>query len=311
MNYTKALEILDIQLYVKECKGAPYTLKYLKHKYHKLALQNHPDKNDNSAESNEKFKQINEAYEFLKKGAYDFSEFSENIYDDEQDGNTCYQNILKTFIFDVMKGSYNTIISSIVQEIVSNCKNISLKMFTELNKDTSIHVYSFLSKYKHVLHISDEILSQMKDFVLEKCKDDQVYILNPNIDDLLGENVYKLEINSEFYYVPLWHDEVYFDGKTGCEIIVKCIPDLPENISIDEDNNLIIELQIPFRLSLLDDFYYTFTLGKQIYNIDLRNLSIQKIQRVFWKDCGVTKINEMDVYDVSKKGDMLLKIVFV
>ena len=39
---------------------------FIKKQYHKLALQYHPDKNDNTAESNEKFRQINEAYHYLK-----------------------------------------------------------------------------------------------------------------------------------------------------------------------------------------------------------------------------------------------------
>ena len=32
-----------------------------------MALQNHPDKNGNTPESNEKFRQINEAYNYLKR----------------------------------------------------------------------------------------------------------------------------------------------------------------------------------------------------------------------------------------------------
>jgi hypothetical protein len=322
MNYSKALEILDIQLYAKECKGTPYTLKYLKRKYHKLALQNHPDKNESSKESNEKFRQINEAYEFLKREIHEneniykesdnFEDVDENNFENDESTNnhTCYQNILKTFMFDVLQGSYNTIITSIIQEIVGNCKNISFKIFSELNKDTTIEVYSFLSKYKHILHITDEILEKIKEIVVQKCKDDQVYILNPDINDLLGENAYKLDIQGNIYYVPLWHNEVYFDG-SGCDIIVKCIPDLPENISIDDENNLIVELNVPFEFSLLDDFIYSFSLGKKHYTIDLRNITLQKVQYLYLKEMGVAKINEMDVYDVSKKADIFLKIRFV
>ena len=42
-------------------------IELIKKKYHKMALQNHPDKNGNTPESNEKFKQINEAYNYLKR----------------------------------------------------------------------------------------------------------------------------------------------------------------------------------------------------------------------------------------------------
>ena len=64
MNYKEDFDILEIDS--SEVKYSDITLKLFKKKYHKLALQHHPDKNDNTDESTEKFKQINEAYTFLK-----------------------------------------------------------------------------------------------------------------------------------------------------------------------------------------------------------------------------------------------------
>ena len=48
-------------------------------------------------------------------------------------------------------------------------------------------------------------------------------------------------VGDKTYFVPLWHNELYFgDEKSNeGEIIVKCVPELPENISIDENNNLL------------------------------------------------------------------------
>ena len=57
MDYKKAFEILEIDSNYNDI-----TIELIKKKYHKLALQNHPDKNGNTPESNEKFRQINEAY---------------------------------------------------------------------------------------------------------------------------------------------------------------------------------------------------------------------------------------------------------
>ena len=59
MNYKEAFCVLEIDIDNVEFKDI--TLDYLKKKYHKSALQNHPDKNGNTPESNDKFKIIKES----------------------------------------------------------------------------------------------------------------------------------------------------------------------------------------------------------------------------------------------------------
>ena len=65
MNYKNAFEVLEID--ISEVNYNDITMEYLKKKYHKLALQYHPDKNGNTSESNEKFKRINESYNYLRR----------------------------------------------------------------------------------------------------------------------------------------------------------------------------------------------------------------------------------------------------
>ena len=59
-------------------------------------------------------------------------------------------------------------------------------------------------------------------------------------------NVYKLCVNEDIYIVPLWHNELHFSTKDNEELIVLCNPTLPDNISIDENNNIIIDYDISF-----------------------------------------------------------------
>jgi hypothetical protein len=81
-------------------------------------------------------------------------------------------------------------------------------------------------KNKTVLHISDSTLEAVKQILIEKFKDLQIFILNPSLNDLIQSNVYKLESNNVLYYVPLWHSELYFDA----DIMFRCIPFLQDNI---------------------------------------------------------------------------------
>jgi hypothetical protein len=208
------------------------------------------------------------------------------------------------------KGEYNEIISTIVSDVVIGCKKISLKLFENLDKGKAIEVYSFLSKYKNILHIDQVTLNIVREIVIEKSKDDCVYVLNPSIDDLLENNIYKLEVNKVLYFVPLWHDELYFDG-LGCDIIVRCIPELPNNVSTDENNNLFVDIEIPFHMSLFDFDRVFFNIGKKKYDISVSDMKIQRVQHVCFKNEGISEIDEKDIYNIEKKSDIHVKITFV
>jgi len=306
MDHKIALETLDIDMSKVDWKGNHLDLEYVKKKYHKMALKNHPDKNSNSVEATEKFQKINDAYEFLKKEIH--VETEEDL--EQAQAQDSYEGILKTFIFGIVKGEYNEIISNIVSDVVSGCKKISLKLFEDLSKERAMDVYRFLSKYKNILHIGQDTINQVREIVLEKCKEDCVYVLNPSIDDLLENNIYKLTLNETIYFVPLWHDELYFDG-SGCDIIVKCIPELPDNICIDENNNLHVDIEIPLHSSLFDSDCYKFEIGKKACSIKINELKLQKSQNILLKNEGISVIDENDMYNIKNKSDIIIKATFV
>ena len=108
MHYNEAFEILEIDLSFVNYKDI--SLEYLKKQYRKLILKHHPDKNGNTPESNEKFQQIHEAYNFLKLelnkiNPNEFDNGNECETDNEQDS-SLYVNILSNFMKSVFEGTY-------------------------------------------------------------------------------------------------------------------------------------------------------------------------------------------------------------
>ena len=326
MDLIQAMEMMEIE----SDEVTKLTLGSLKKKYHKLALMNHPDKNGNSTESTEKFQKIGEAYEVLKRELVLLNPLDEEKTQSPSSSmGTGYSSVLNMFLESILQGKYNEFILSTIKDIVLGVKEISMKMFDKLDRETSLVIYDFIFKYKNILHVSESILSLLREIILEKFKDIQIYILNPSIDDLFENNVYKLEINKTLYFVPLWHGELYFDAimenKTSNEernvgevlshneydIIVKCIPDLPPHINIDENNNLYVNINIPFQTSLLKEKSIPIYLGKKRFDIEIERLLIKEKQTYVFRKMGISLINENDMYNVERKGDIYVKITFV
>jgi hypothetical protein len=304
MDYKSAFEILEIS----PTKYETLTLKSLNKIYRKLALKHHPDKNGNTDESNDRFKKINEAYNLLKNDFNTF-DFEEEI-DDSQ---TIYLNVLKNFIKSVMDNNCADLIAKIVNDILNKGKQMSLKIFEDLDKDVALNVYIFLSRYKSVLYFSDELLENVKQMVIQKYDNVEIYKLNPSINDIINNNFYKLYVQERLYLVPLWHKESYYDG-SGCEIIAICEPDLPNNMKIDDDNNLIVNIGVSIYDDLADmvmhDSPLTFDIGNQTFKIPLSELYIKKEQYYCFKKRGLVNVKK-DIYNLSDKSDIIVKINFI
>ena len=302
MNYKDAFDILEID-FVNE-KYQDITLDYLKKQYRKLALKNHPDKNGNTYESNEKFKRINEAYHYLKKEMkhLDFEE-------DDSNSSSLYYDILNGFIKTVFEGNSDELLTKAVNDIMSSGKRISVKMFDNLDKDTAFNIYTFLSNNRSILHLSNDILNTIREIVVKKYDNVEVYKLNPTINDLVNNNLYKLYINEQLFLVPLWHNESYFDI-SGCEIIVICDPELEKGVTIDDDNNICIETTIEGKnISELieNNASITIQLGNKSISIPISNIYMKKEQIYRIKSEGLPKDNS-NMYDVYEKTDLIVNI---
>ena len=318
MNIQKALDELEISLDVIEVQNNKTKIdkKYIKKKYHKLALKWHPDKNDD-IHANEKFQKINEAYDYILNELSNLQDDSLNTSDTfvssvDSKESKIYIDILSNFISSLIKGSYNELLLNIVKEISLGYEEITLtylrQNFEVLDKQKSIELYQLLYKYKDILYISNDTLELVSLIIKEKYKNDRVFILKPNLKDIIDHNIYKLFVDDELYLVPLWHNELYFDAPDGTEIIVLCQPKLPTNITIDENNNIYYKtcIKIDSELSYLikNEKFVSIELGEKSFSIPLKQLYRFKCQ-------GIAQISEKYIYNVSSRADIVVRIILI
>jgi|694.fasta_scaffold107244_3 hypothetical protein len=330
MNIQIALEELEISL--DEIELTKLDQEYIKKKYHKLALRWHPDKN-NEDNAKEKFQRINEAYDYLSNelrliNGQENSNTSEPfVSSSTSEDPKIYMNILSTFVSSLFseakKGTYNDIFMSIIKEIVTGYNALTLtylrKIFEGVDKIKAIELYQFLYKYKDILYISNDTLEFVSLIAKEKSQkgkeNDRVFILKPLMKDLLENNIYKLYVDEELYLVPLWHNELYFDAKDGSEIIVLCQPKLSDELTIDENNNIYCEKQIKLDAELLylikKAKFVSIEIGGKWFSIPLSKLYLKEEQLYKFKGQGISRISEKDIYNVSCRSDIIVKIILV
>ena len=312
MDIKRATEILELEL---KTDLNPATVKK---QYHKLALLYHPDKNNGSIEANKRFQEINEAYKYLLPIVTDNNTNNTNNYTNNDTNNTStnenihiYTNLLSTFVSSIINNNKEFLIKIIKDVVINGSK----KIIEDLDKETLLELYSFLCKYKNILFVSLETIELIKNSVKNKFENNEIIILNPSIDDLFENNVYKLHINNEVYLVPLWHNELYFDAEDGSEIIVLCQPKLPTNITIDENNNIYCEIcinicnELPYLLK--NSKFVSLSIGEKWFSIPLDKLFIKEEQLYKFKGQGIAHISEKDIYNVSSKADIIVKIILV
>lgn len=303
MNYERACELLRLDA------DEEHDVINIKKNYKRMALLHHPDKNS-APDASKTFQEIHEAYEFLMKWEnYMDEDDLDNEFEEENINidKTSYRWTVFSFLKNILQTeNANKLIYMIIQKISTTCELTALDTLEKIDKTTLIKIYDILKMYKGAFHFTDDFVSKIGDMVKEKCKTDECVILNPTIDDLFENNLYKIHINNFTYIVPLWHHELVYDN-SGSDVYVKCNPILEDHIHIDNKNNVHVELKYTVQ-ELWSLEHVDFRIGKSIFSFDPRFLKLRSQQTLVLSRMGIPKINTEQVYDVEKKADIYLQI---
>jgi len=280
MDISNACKILEIEI------SKSFTLSEVKKAYYKASLKHHPDHNIGDIDSNARFQKINEAYTFL-------SSYIQIKQEHMQEQNNIDDDIIIKFI--------KTLIDF-------NIKELSLTAFEGLNKDNSLKIFEYIEKYSSMLGLEPEFIESVRTLTREKMKNDIVIIINPTIENIMNNELYKLEYNNENYYVPLWHDEISYDISETEYLIVKCKPELPENIFIDHNNDVHIKILIESIEQLFIEPYINVTIGGKVFEIPVCELKIKKSQIYTFFNKGISLINLNDIYNTTRNGNIIVYI---
>jgi hypothetical protein len=220
----------------------------------------------------------------------------------------------------------------IVEILMNKCATISATMFDQMDRESLLFIYNLTVKYHTILEISIERLNIIMHIMKLKLQENDIIIIHPSISDLFDKNnIQVIEHETKIYYVPLWHTELYYliqnqnkpkpkheenekkweqkqEQTQERELVVKCIPKLPEYIYIDETNNIYIDVRTRVE-NLFNQKKLTISVTESIsFDIPVHTLEFKTHQTVTLKRCGIPAINIENVYDVSEKMDVIIHL---
>jgi curved DNA-binding protein CbpA len=297
MNIQQARKILNIP------ENSEINEETIKKYYRMMALKYHPDKNKES-DASSKFLEIHNAYEFL----------SNNKQETETEN---YDSLLKIFINQIFDDDFQKqiiymLLMKILQKTSNQVFDISLQFLENIDIKILKKIYNFFNHYADIfesLYFIEKIkkIIEKKEKSVDSYNDKREYIvLHPLLEDLFENNLYKLNEYNQNIIVPLWHHELIYDI-SGIELYVECYPILPDNIKIDEENNIHVCLKYTIK-ELWSLEMIEINLGNRTFLIERQKLFLIEFQQIIMKKEGISKINEENIYDISEKSDIIVHI---
>jgi len=291
-SYQKACKTLEIEDVL--------SIAVVRKQYKLLALKYHPDKNK-STDASAKYQEIKEAHDYLLK-YLDNHVFTSDSF--TSDSSTSWSSSVSSFFETLYNNQHlqKRVFHPLLMRIIETCET---KIFENMDSRRANKIYEILVKYKDSLHLSDDFLKRVYETI--RVKVDAVILLNPNLDDLLNQSVYKYKVDDLLCcYIPLWHSELIYDKH---KLVVQCEPELQDNIELDEYNNIHVSLQYKL-IDIWGKERIEFPLGNtQIRTFCLDSLKLTKESQCIVREReGIPVANTVDIYNVDQLSDIYLHI---
>ena len=310
LNLTNALKILNLNKKYNIYNIENLEIQELKKYYYIAALNYHPDKNIDN-DTSDIFKEINDAYLYLKL-YIENNYIKDNLknHDTDKDTDLNFVTLLVSFInlLSISEMNDNNIVNNF-NKFKSDCidysNNILINFIDKLNINIIEDLYNFLINNK--ININDKFREILKDILIKKLEKYNIFILHPNLKNLFENDLYKLNINNEIVYVPLWHRELIYDNN-----LIKIQPILEENLYIDNDNILNYNYYLKYR-EIIDKIEKNITdiivtIHNLIINIPIYELYFRNYQIYQIKNKGISKINNDNIFDTNIKCNINIHI---
>lgn len=323
LNRTKAFKILEIP----DPGSASLSGETLRQQYRRMALKYHPDKNK-TPDAGERFRDIHSAYQYLysyvdENTSYDTESdyHSDNESEDDQTewystqpppSVASYKSIFGRFVKQIF--NQHPLVRLVLHKISNVCETTSLEYLHKMDKSILIQIYETIQQYNDVFHFSEHFIQSLREMIHEKTKQEEYVILHPLLDDLFNQQLYKLTHSGQTFIIPLWHNELVYDV-SGVDLTVRCSPVLPENIELDEQNNLLVHLSYSVgelwnvsSVSVHLDTTQKHSKTPHCIQFNPAELRLLPFQTIILKQQGIPRIHTKQIYDVSNKSDIILHI---